>query len=195
MRYVQKVKQIVKGKSDKKELLSLERRRDLASASKEDVMAEFVKVDKSEHFAQLDSDFQNGFNLMRNIMSENGVECIDLNPYTLPKREFKRSEISYRSRSELAEEEEERNIVGGADDLIMNGTGEMAGLGVPVQPNWWELDDDEEDDDEEEGDDDEDESEGEDEVHNEQERIHWFDLPPDEDIDFEDELDDEAQED
>ncbi len=22
----------------------------------------------------------------------------------------------------------------------MNGTGEMADLGVPVQPNWWELD-------------------------------------------------------
>ena len=133
--------------------------------------------DKPEHFAQLDSEFQNEFNLMRNIMEENGVECIDLNPYAQPVTKFTRYEISYRTRSELAEEEEEGNIVGGADDLIMNGTGEMADLGVPIRPNWWELDSDDEEEDEEEGDGGEDESEDEEEADNEQqERINWSDF-------------------
>ena len=178
--YVGLVKQIVKGRAANKEiiqlareLLPLDRCQVLNTASKEDVVAELVKVDESEHLASVESNVEDRMDSMRDVIRENGCIYNNLDRFILPKKSFPKYTISYQHPEEgeevgqeteyLAEDEANDDEVDGPppaedenanevddDDALyadVENAAELMAMGLPT--SWmgvWALDDEEDED-------------------------------------------------
>ncbi len=126
VKYVKAVKDIADGKLEKRALLSEERARALASSSKYDIVAEFVKVDESQHLASLEKEESEALKDVKEVMHANGPNATNiLGKQFQPVNEFKRYRITFEHRSVQYEDNNE-------DD----------GGCIAREPRycWWQLD-------------------------------------------------------